>query len=95
MTRDEFFAAVDGLLGPMAPGQTGGRENWHKGPEHIRMRGRWHRGAGQGRYPGRGLIRYHSVDNIHVMLRDPELSKTFDSPEQALEAIGDLLPVWG
>lgn len=90
MTRDEFFEQVEVILGRQAPGQTGGRENWHKGIEHGVGRGRWHRGAGAGRFPGYGVIRYYSPSNIHVMLHRPTLSETFSDPFEALKKIAKL-----
>ena len=90
MTRDEFFEQVEVILGQQAPGQTMGRENWQSGIGYLGGRGRWHRGAGTGRFPGYGIIRFHSATHIHVMLHRPALSETFTDPHEALKKIANL-----
>jgi len=87
VTRDEFFARAEKILGDQAPGRTTGRENWHTGEGYLGGRGRWHRGAGSGRFPDRGIIRYHSPTCIHVMLHVPSLKQTYSDPELALREI--------
>lgn len=77
MTREEFFSRVDEILGDRHPERTA----------KVGSRGRWWRGAGDGRYPGRGLIRYYSNDSIHVLLHTPALTRTFSSAGDALVEI--------
>lgn len=66
--------------------------------EHVyrefpyRKRTRWNnRGSGNGRFPGNGIIRIYALNNIHVMLRNPMLNRRFNSPEEALAAIKEVL----
>lgn len=87
MTRDEFFAEVERHLGQQAPGKTVSVSN------RTDSRGRWLRGAGGGRFPGHGVIRYFSDTSIHVLLTNPVLHQTFTSPESALSTIIDKLAV--
>jgi hypothetical protein len=87
MTRDEFFDAVERILGTMSPGRTLGRENWSTGEGYLGGKGRWHRGAGIGRFPNRGIVRYYSPISVHVMLHTPALNRTFSDPAVALREI--------
>lgn len=51
-------------------------------------RTRWNnRGAGNGRYPGHGLIRMFGPNAIHVALFEPRLSGLFKSPEDVFAAL--------
>ncbi len=71
MNKAEFFTEVDKILGPQDPGKTLGY-------------GRWRRGAGEGRYPGHGVIRWYSETCIHVMLYEPRIYYTYTQPEAAV-----------
>jgi hypothetical protein len=54
----------------------------------FRKRTRWNnRQAGNGRYPGHGIVRRFGPDNIHVQLTNPPVSGLFRSAEAALAAI--------
>lgn len=51
-------------------------------------RTRWNnRSAGNGRYPGHGLVRRFSHNLIRVSLHSPQCRGTFASAEEALAAI--------
>ncbi len=51
-------------------------------------RTRWNnRLAGNGRFPGHGLVRYFSSTHIHVQLICPPINGLFSSVDAALEAI--------
>jgi hypothetical protein len=51
-------------------------------------RTRWNnRSAGNGRYPGNGIVRMFGPNCISVALLKPKLSGTFTSPDAALAAI--------
>ena len=51
-------------------------------------RTRWNnRAAGNGRYPGFGIVRRFSSTNIHVQLTKPRLTGKFHSAKAVLDAI--------
>ena len=78
MTKDEFFYQIDLILGEQLPGKTLGY-------------GRWRRGAGGGRYPNIGLIRFYSINKIHVLFHTPSYSKVFVDPDLAIKEISSLM----
>ena len=54
----------------------------------FRRRTRWNnRTAGNGRYPGHGLVRYFGPSHIDVRLNHPPVSGVYCSTELALAAI--------
>ena len=54
----------------------------------FRRRTRWNnRAAGNGRYPGHGLVRYFGPSHVLVGLINPAVSGVYTSPELALAAI--------
>jgi hypothetical protein len=76
--EESFYQAVADTLGT--------RYNYL--PFHFHKRTRWNnRGAGNGRFPGFGLVRRFSANQIHVQLHIPAISGLFASEEAALEAI--------
>jgi hypothetical protein len=64
----------------------------HEGePFAYSRRTRWNnRVAGPGRYPGRGVIRRFSANNILVLLRDPKIHKTFKSEAEVISFLESL-----
>jgi len=57
-------------------------------PYPFRKRTRWNtRTIGNGRFPGHGIIRRFSDNNIHVQLYNPNIKGVFRSDEDALNAI--------
>lgn len=72
MDKEQFLTECEKWLGPQRPGET------------IGYRSRWRRGAGRGRFEGRGLIRWYSPTSIHFQLTNPCYTGTFTSPEEAL-----------
>lgn len=72
MNQEEFFYACEERLGPMEPGRTIGRR-------------RWRRGAGQGRWIGRGQIKWFSPTCIQVMWTDPFSVKTYSDPQHVID----------
>ncbi len=49
---------------------------------------RWNnRNPGNGRYEGRGLVRYYSHNCIHICLSNPRLNKMCKSTEEAYAAL--------
>lgn len=55
-------------------------------------RTRWNnRGAGNGRYPGHGIVRMFGPNTIHVSLYSPRLSGQFKSPEAVYAAIREAI----
>lgn len=51
-------------------------------------RTRWNnRAAGNGRFPGHGLVRYFGPAHIHVGLTEPPVNGLFHSADDALAAI--------
>ncbi len=73
MDKHEFYIQVANILStPQSPNESGGY-------------GRWRRGAGEGRYQGVGVIRWHSENFIHVMFSN--LIKTYKNPQEALDGI--------
>ena len=78
MLKEQFFEEVAKYLGEPLPNETRGY-------------GRWRRGSGSGRFPGRGVIRFFNERNIHVILLEPRLVKFFNNPHTAIEAIAELV----
>ena len=57
-------------------------------PFEFRKRTRWNnRKAGQGRFPGHGVIRRFSDNLIMVLLRDPNISCLCHSEEEVFEKL--------
>src|ERR1051326_5059587 len=46
---------------------------------------------GNGRFPGRGIVRVYGPSNVHVVLRDPSLTGTYPSLDDALTAISQAI----
>lgn len=56
----------------------------------YRKRTRWNnRGAGNGRYPGWGLIRLFG-NTVHISFRDPSVNRWFKSKDDALAFLRSL-----
>lgn len=64
----------------------------HEGePFPYAYRTRWNnRIAGQGRFPGRGVIRRFSDKQILVSLRDPRVHQVFESEEAVIQFLTEL-----
>jgi hypothetical protein len=59
--------------------------------EPPKRRNRWNnRAPGNGRFPGLGVIRMFSADNIHVMWHNPTVCSTFKSKEEVLSFLQSL-----
>ena len=57
----------------------------------VPRRTRWNnRLLGNGRFPNRGVIRPFGDKCIHVMLTNPRVCQTFDSPEQLFDFLKGL-----
>ena len=48
---------------------------------------RWDRRLGNGRFEGRGIVRFFSPTMIHIALTKPELTATYHDAVEALKAI--------
>jgi len=88
MNAEEFYRKVADILGAhhtQAPAWTGS------------TRRRWDRRLGSGRFPGHGIVRFFSATEIHVALRHPPVTGSFETPEAALKAIrvGELEEILG
>lgn len=78
-TKELFLAECENILGvKQEVGETIGR-------------GRWRRGAGNGRFIGYGLVRWFSSDLIQLSLTKPDLKGIYKNPEDALKALKDAL----
>lgn len=95
MEAEEFYGKVAEMLGvphqfrPLGPTHFVDRD----GQTRYRMKrtGRWFgRDPGNGRFPGRGLVRMFGR-NVLVALVDPRLHGSYRSPEEALEAISQAI----
>lgn len=79
MTSTELYEQIGQMLGT-------GHETLIRGPYFRRTR--WNnREAGNGRYPGHGLVRYYAEDHIVITFRSGDISGRYHTPEQALAAI--------
>lgn len=77
MTEEEFFEKIGQLIG-----------SGHAYRTPLPYIRRWGpREAGNGRFPGHGVIRIHSSDTIHCCLYKPLVYGTFSSQEEVIEAI--------
>ena len=77
----EFFEKCAQLLGVAHEGQ----------PFQYAYRTRWNnRVAGQGRFPGRGVIRRFSDKQILVSLRDPRVHQVFESENAVIQFLTKL-----
>jgi hypothetical protein len=76
--RNDFYSRLYELLGSPEENKTIGY-------------GRWRRGPGSGRYKGRGVIRYYSETNIHVMFYDPKINKIYSSIDDLIIDIQKLI----
>lgn len=57
---------------------------------------RWnHRSPGNGRFPGRGTIRWFSSDNIYVAFHTPVVTQRFSNPRQCLDYLRQLTNHFG
>lgn len=91
MELEEFYQRCAGLLGT--------EHDYHDPPKsELRLRydgtisntykNRWNnRDAGNGRFPGRGIVRVYGPSCVYVVLRDPPLVGTYPSLDDALTAI--------
>lgn len=83
MTAEEFYNAVAELLQC--------EEHVYKLFPYLK-RDRWNnRAAGNGRYPGFGLVRMFSPNLVVVTLTRPALRGQYGSPDLALAAIREAL----
>lgn len=60
----------------------------------VARRTRWNtRRLGNGRFPGRGVIRPYNPKCIHVMLTNPKMTRTFTSVDALFEFLATLPPL--
>lgn len=79
MTAQDFYAEVGAILGT-------GHESLVHSPFYERNR--WNnRQAGNGRYPGHGLVRWHGQNQIVISFRSGRINGLYESPADALQAI--------
>jgi hypothetical protein len=50
-------------------------------------RGRWRRGAGRGRFPEKGVVRWFSKSLIQMCLINPQLNKVYSNPNIAIQEL--------
>jgi len=80
MEVKEFYEEVANLLGTEHEGK----------PFPWYYRTRWNnRTAGQGRFPGRGIVRVFG-SQVHVALTNPPIHKIFQSRSECLEFLKNL-----
>jgi len=66
----------------------------HEYHDPVPRRTRWNtRLLGNGRFPGRGVIRPYNANCIHAMLTNPRIVRTFTSVDALFEFLETLPPL--
>lgn len=79
MNAQEFYDAVAAIFN---------ETHDYVPPPSGALKKRWGpRTPGNGRFPGRGIVRFFSPTVIHVALRHPSINGQFADPDAALTAI--------
>lgn len=97
MEQKEFYAKCAEIVGTeskyITPKKLAKRFNRHTGEMYLPPTGatRWGgREPGNGRFPGLGLIRCFGPGCIQINIKNPNLSGTYKSYEEALDALREV-----